>query len=93
MTKEELISIIEKCESKTIFALENVCFELDENGDFYSQFDYQIDDRDEQRDLETEIEKKIQSMLGDGQCSVNVERMDAFPNGYAYYKTTISKNY
>ena len=56
----------------------------------YGIFSYQVDDRLHQMD--TEVEDKIKEALN-GEWDVSTSRQDAYPNGYAYYKTTISKNY
>jgi hypothetical protein len=42
--------------------------------------------------MDTEVEDKIKEALN-GEWDVSTSRQDAYPNGYAYYKTTISKNY
>jgi len=66
---------------------------IHEDGEdgFYVKFDYQIDDRNDNRGYDEDIKKKIEKKLGP-LYSVDVNRMDAYPNGYAYYVTTIYKD-
>jgi hypothetical protein len=64
----------------------------EEDGEGYVYFDlaYQIDDRIER--LDSEVQDNIQKILGDN-FGVLIDRVDAFPNGYAAYRITIDTIY
>jgi len=55
---------------------------------FYAEFYYQIDDRIDRMDKD--VEDSILSILGED-YGVNVNRLDEYANGYAYYCVTIDK--
>jgi hypothetical protein len=59
-----------------------------EDDELYFRFTYQIDDRVDRMDSEVEV--SIQNIIGD-EYGVIVDRLDAYPNGYAYYKVVIDK--
>ena len=59
-----------------------------DDGGLYFEFYYKIDDRIDRMDSEVEV--SIQNILGD-EYGVSVNRIDAYPNGYAYYSVVIDK--
>jgi hypothetical protein len=59
----------------------------DELG-IYFRYKYQIDDRIERMD--DEVVNKMKKILGPD-YGVSIDRLDAYPNGYAYYSITIDK--
>ena len=85
---EIIIDAIKLAEgSSLVFDIENT-YKSDDGPYFYTEFEYQVDDRIPRidKDIETVIEKK----LGEG-YGVIVQREDAFPNGYAAYKVIIDR--
>ncbi len=88
MTKEELIDVIKKCEPALVLDITVGYFEPEENPEFFdSNFKYQIDDRIERSD--ESVVEAIRAKLG-SDYDIYMERLDAFPNGYAYYSLSIS---
>jgi len=95
MKKENYIKLfsaaIKKVETTLAFNdIECISSEIyTEDDSLYFKFGYQIDDRLD-RSSDKKIEEAIEKILGK-QYGVSVKRMDAYPNGYAYYNTTIDK--
>jgi len=61
-----------------------------EDDHFYCSFKYDIDDRNDNRGYDEDIKKKIERYLGN-EYYVMIDRVDAYPSGYAHYRVTISK--
>ena len=59
-----------------------------EDAYLYAELSYQIDDRIERMD--NDVKKAIEKELGKD-YGVSIDRLDAFPNGYASYNVTIDK--
>lgn len=87
MTEQELIALVTKHESALVYYVEVKHYD-NEDDEFYCQLSYQIDDRKGRMD--SEVKNAIQAELGDD-YGVSVNRMDAYPNGYAHYHVTIDK--
>lgn len=83
MTKENLIALIKKHDPAVVFDIDVKYYEADP---LYAELAYQIDDRIERMDKD--VKDALKAELGKDYYA-SVERMDAFPNGYAYYKVTI----
>lgn len=63
--------------------------EIEEGTEYlYAEFTYQIDDRNNDRGSDKDIMKNLRKVLG-SKYGVTLDRVDAFPNGYAAYKLTI----
>lgn len=87
MTKEELIALVKKHEPALVGSIDVKHYD-NEDDEFYCQLSYQIDDRIGRMD--SEVKNGISAELGDD-YGVSVNRMDAYPNGYAHYHVTIDK--
>ena len=91
MNKEELTEFFLEAIKKSEPGLYGeITFEdgfVDDDG-IYFEFSYQIDDRIDRMDYD--VENSMQNILGD-EYGVDVRRLDAYPNGYAYYKIIIDK--
>lgn len=92
MNKEEYVklfsdAILASEESVLDDYISSFATDIDEEyGSIYFTFEYQIDDRVSRSDEDVEL--NIKKILG-SDYGVSVDRMDAFPNGYASYKITI----
>lgn len=89
--KDRFISSVKKFELGLVYdiTVENFSYDI-ELGEEYVECEltYQIDDRIER--LDSEIVKLLTEEFN-GEYDVSVSREDAYPNGYAYYKTSFSK--
>jgi hypothetical protein len=89
MTKEDYVKLftdaIKKSDSAIVFKIENRVSDI-EDDHIYFLFDYQIDDR--KRKIDEDVKLNMKKILGD-KYGVSVDRVDAFPNGYAAYTVVI----
>lgn len=60
----------------------------EEDLGIYFEYKYQIDDRIERMD--EDVVDSMKKILGE-EYGVSIDRLDAYPNGYAYYSITIDK--
>lgn len=92
MKKEEQIKIfidaIKKSDIAIVHDVTNTEYYFEEGFGVYCEFEYQIDDRIERMD--SEVSTKMKEIIG-AQYGVSLDRVDAFPNGYAAYKLTIDE--
>lgn len=103
MTKEQynklFIDAIKKCDvaldgeieidSETIDTQEDYDYDVkEEDLGIYFRYKYQIDDRMERMD--NEVIEAMKKELGE-EYGIGIDRLDAYPNGYAYYAITIDK--
>lgn len=85
---EKIFKAIKEIEKSLVFDITVDSYD-DEDDDLYIELSYQIDDR-VQRGYDKSIECELCDVLGDG-FGASLDRVDAFPNGYAAYKLTIDK--
>lgn len=85
---EALIGKIE-IDTETINTKEDYDYDISEDElGIYFRYKYSIDDRIERMD--DDVVKLIKKKIGKG-YGVNIDRLDAFPDGTAYYSVTIDK--
>jgi len=93
--EKKIASLIRKYDDALAFddiQMTEYTLDIDDGEELiYAEFTYQIDDRIDDnggRDSDVDIIKHIINDIGD-KFGVDLNRMDAFPNGYATYKLTI----
>jgi len=93
-TLEKAFVALEGNSKESIIGLEIDDFNI-EDGICYMDLGYQVDDRKEDQNLQSQaILDTANSVLKEAgfkieQTSEHAERMDAYPNGYAYYTQCI----
>lgn len=86
---EFFIDAIKKSDEAIYGEIEVDSEEIDKSEDyFYFEFNYQIDDRIERMDKD--VIASMKKILGED-YGVSINRLDAFPNGYASYSIKIDR--
>ena len=95
MGKEEMIekfvNAVKKFETglKYDIIVESFSHEIEDGEEYLEcEMTYQIDTRIDR--LDSEIVKQLEAEF-ENEFNVSVDKEDAYPNGYAYYRTSFSK--